>query len=905
MTAIQAKVDKLTTELEGLLNLLGLNVEPVQLGKQLMPETSSMIKEPLVFGRDSERDLVIDLLHVPLTNSSSYSSGKTTAAAFTSKSRAKKLKGESSTTGLRNQTINTYGVVSVLPIVGIGGVGKTTLVQLVYNDTRVKTHFGLRMWVCISDVFDIKKIIKDIIECATDGVCDMSRSLNVLQGELRKILMKQKFLLVLDDIWPNAIDEWQTFFAPFRNVLEGSVILVTTRFATIVNLATNTRTIELKGLPEDTFLEFFNICAFGTDCAESYPKLQVIGQDVASRLCGSPLAAKTLGRLLNMELTERHWITVQNSELWELPHQDNEILPALQLSYLYLPPELKRCLALCSMFPKGYRFERDEIVDIWVTHGFVLPEGSMHPEELGVAYLDDLRSRFLLQTDPRFRDLSRYVMHDLIHAMAQSVSLDECFLLQDKNYPNQRKIPPTVRHMSIEVHSEAHNRMADIHHLDKLHSLRFGTRSKVRISWLNKLSNILFLSLKGCELKNLPESICVLNHLRHLDISHSRIIELPDSFRCLYSLQVLNASHSRLRTIPDGITTLVNLRNLALPGNASHNMSTKSGLGNLCSLRNLSYFTVGEGNGRRISELKNMNQLREMLSIKSFANVQSMEETAEARIVDKQYLKVLIIHWRQCRFFPKEHEHDNSNTLEGLHPHSRIERLVLEGFRFDNLAPSWLTPENLPSLRNLDLSHCSLKYLSMPLGFPITTLRLSWCCGLRNLDQCLDPEHLPFVKSIELDWCPNLVSVPVHSFVGFVFLQDLRIHQCFKLVCPREMVLPPALRRLSVSFCGELGNSFPDCLENLNFLTLLHLEACLTIRLIRLNSINTNMLSCLVLRHCSELSSIEGSGALLYMKYVDILSCPKLTGISQPFKRNKLEKVEETELLEFIKPRKE
>jgi hypothetical protein len=144
------------------------------------------------------------------------------------------------------------------------------------------------------------------------------------------------------------------------------MILVTTRSPNVADLVAtnNCKPIQLEGLDRDIFWEFFSKCSFGEERPESYPQLQDIGHNIASRLCGSPLAAKTIGRLLNMELTVQHWETVRNSELWELPHRENEILPALQLSYLYLPQELKRCFAFCCMFPKDYSFERDEIVDI-------------------------------------------------------------------------------------------------------------------------------------------------------------------------------------------------------------------------------------------------------------------------------------------------------------------------------------------------------------------------------------------------------------------------------------------------------------------------------------------------------------------------------------------------------------
>ncbi|XP_052155464.1 putative disease resistance protein RGA3 [Oryza glaberrima] len=490
----QDKLDKAMDDLERALKPLGLKMEKVQ----HMPETSSVIGVPQVFGRDKERDLVIEKLgvcsmigcdneqdqmieslHVPLTRSGGAARAKGKRAAVgtvaTSASRAKQLKRESIRARPRLAQAKFVSNVSVLPIVSIGGVGKTTLAQFIYNDPRVEAHFGKRIWVCISDLFNKKRITKEIIESITRKEYKSSNSLDALQ------------------------DEWETFFAPLRYGFEGSMILVTTRSPDVANLvaSNNCNPFRIEGLDRDIFWEFFKKCAFGKQCPESYPQLHDIGRSVASRLCGSPLAAKTIGRLLNMELTVQHWKTVQNKELWELPNRDNDILPALQLSYLHLPQELKSCFAFCSMFPKGYSFERDEIVGMWVAQGFVAPEGSMRLEDIGIRYLDDLRGRFLLQTDTNCLDQSRYVMHDLIHDMAQSISADKCFLMQDLSYQNQRRMPHAVRHMSVKVDSESLSQTRDIQYLNKLHSLKFGTILMFEITWFNQLSNILFLSLKA------------------------------------------------------------------------------------------------------------------------------------------------------------------------------------------------------------------------------------------------------------------------------------------------------------------------------------------------------------------------------------------------------------------------
>ncbi|CAL4996482.1 unnamed protein product [Urochloa decumbens] len=905
----QGKLNTVMAEAEEVLRLVGLDrVEPVQ----VMPTTTEIITASRVFGRDTERDQVMEILGVNLTidrademnqvitqlglgvpfttgMSAGSSKGMSTEAAghggvaTSTPNSAKRLKVNSSSF--------TGGDVSVLPIFGIGGMGKTTLAQLIYNDERVRAHFTATIWVCVSDLFDIERMTKEMVLTISEPNFDSSCNLGGLQAKLKEKLKSHKFLLVLDDIWQITKQQWEFFYAPLRHGLEGSMILVTTRHENIAHLVStsNCKPVQLEGLPDDIFWEFFKRCAFDKVEPESYPHLQEIGRRIASRLCGTPLAAKTLGRLLNSNLTKQHWMNINNSELWEQEQKEGEILPALRLSYLYLPVELRRCFAFCSIFPKDYSFKRHEIVNIWVAEGFVAPLGSMHLEDVGIRYLDELRSRCLFQTDPKFPNKDRYVMHDLIHDTAQYVSIHECFSVKDLSGMTNKP-----RHMSVEVDGKSLSTMANIQNLNKLRSLRFGTKLDIQITWFSHLSNILFLSLEGCKLKCLPQSICELNSLRYLDISKSDIEQLPAKLWCLCSLQVVDASNSCLRTVHQDVTKLINLRQLALPAKASIALSKVHGLGKLSCLRNLSYFTVGSPKGA-IGELKGMNQLRGTLCIKSVYMVKSKEEAAEARLVDKKFLEALDLNWergtRNVERRPIENE-----VIEGLCPNERIECIKLHGFGGDRL-PGWFNPKHLQNLRSLELSHCVyVETLSVPhfaggaqggcsndivsRAFThLTCISLVRCSGLKNLDQFLSPKNLPSVESILLESCFNLESIPAHTFVGFVRLRDLRLSYCTSLVCPqaREMVLPPSLQRLCIESCGQLERSFPSCLEELTSLTVLDLTRCDNIESIPLDSIPCrNMLKLLSLNSCKKLSSIGGSGIPSSIEYVSIRDCPKL-----------------------------
>ncbi|BFG19410.1 hypothetical protein CerSpe_056840 [Prunus speciosa] len=153
----------------------------------------------------------------------------------------------------------------VIPIVGMGGLGKTAFAQLVYNDENIKTHFDTRIWVCVSDPFEEIKVAKAIVEVLNKGDNRInSTSLQPLLECINEYISGKKFFLVLDDVWNPTLSNWEPLMEALQNSAIGSRILVTTRKETVATVigATPDHVIHLNILSDQHCLQLFNKIAF-------------------------------------------------------------------------------------------------------------------------------------------------------------------------------------------------------------------------------------------------------------------------------------------------------------------------------------------------------------------------------------------------------------------------------------------------------------------------------------------------------------------------------------------------------------------------------------------------------------------------------------------------------------------
>ncbi|KAM3299752.1 hypothetical protein ACQJBY_040981 [Aegilops geniculata] len=713
--------------------------------------------------------------------------------------------------------------VSVLPIVGPGGIGKTTFTQHLYNDSRTEEHFTVMVWVCVSTDFDVLKLTRQIHNCipATETETGTeTTNLDRLQKSIARRLKSKRFLIVLDDIWKcNSEDEWKTLLAPFtKGEAKGSMILVTTRFPKLAGMMKTVDPVELQGLESNDFFTFFEACIFGEHKPRDYEdELDGIAREIASKLKGSPLAAKTVGRLLKKNLSREHWNGVLHNHEWRNQKSDNDIIPSLKISYDYLPFYMKKCFSYCALFPEDYRFSNSEINRFWIAIGII---DSSHPRDKN--YMEGLvENGFLMKgvyEKPPFDEY--YVMHDLMHELSRSVSAQECLNISDPDF-RAEAIPQSIRHISITIQNrydekfrEEMRKLKGRIDIVNLRTLMFFREYEERTTEILKDTfketnglRVLFIPVESLE--SLPQSFSKLIHLQYLKIRspYGREMALPSTLSRFYHLKFLDLSRwYGSSNLPKDISRLVNLRDLLAMEELHSNVPE---VGKMKYLRELKEFHVKkESTGFDLRELGELRELGGTLSIHNLENVATKEEARSAKLVLKRDLKELTLVWGRAQ--PTDIDAD---ILDALQPHSNLRtlRIMNQG---GTTCPSWLCPEiwvnnlealhlegvswgtlppfgQLPYLRELSLKSISGVLKIGPdyggvTGKCLLQLKKVVFHDLPDLVQwVVEPNcHMfPSLESIYCRNCPNLCVMPL-SECSITSLSRLRIEGCPKLSLP-------------------------------------------------------------------------------------------------------------------------
>nr|XP_004513775.1 putative disease resistance protein RGA3 [Cicer arietinum] len=635
--------------------------------------------------------------------------------------------------------------LSVIPIVGIGGLGKTTLAKCVFNDKSVVESFPLKMWVCVSDDFTLKHVLLKILNSATDTdpnpiLQDSFKDFDTEQLQIHiRNKLSQKFLLVLDDVWNEDRAKWEEL----KDIIQVDVgaqeskIIVTTRSHTIANMMGTCSSYILQGLSREDSLSVFVKWAFREGEEKNYPELIEIGEEIVQKCGGLPLALRTLGSSLFLKSDIDDWKFVKDNEIWNLPQKKDDILPAIKLSYDQLPSYLKRCFACFSLFRKDIQFYSFNVTALWEALGFLpSPKKDKSVEEIGYQILRELQSISFLQDFVDYGNSCAFKLHDLVHDLSLYVAVDEFQTLKFRS----ESVFENVLYLSFNKNNN--DLLGQIPIPTRLRSILFprGANNEAFLNTLlSRCKFLRVLQINYSTYKSLPSSIGKLKHLRYLNLQDNKALKsLPDVVCKLQNLLTLNFQRcKKLRLLPNGIGKLISLRRLQITTKQTNIPNNE-----IAKLTSLEIFSVVSC--RNLEELLEGIQLPNLRSllIASCRNLKSLP----FHVVPN--LKGLWIY--NCKNMNLSLDHDN----------------------------------DIPNLR---LESLRLEYLPQLVTFP------QWLQGCASR-----------LKSLDLKSCENLEVLP-KWFSTLIYLKTFLIKNCPKLLLlPDDMHCLKNLEYLKIEGCVEL-----------------------------------------------------------------------------------------------------
>ncbi|KAF8667220.1 hypothetical protein HU200_052882 [Digitaria exilis] len=717
--------------------------------------------------------------------------------------------------------------IIILPIYGVGGIGKTTFARLIYNDTKFRDYS--QVWVYVSTRFDLCKIGNSIIS-QLSGKENQANDLELIKCCLTKLLNGKNILIVLDDLWQNNTIE----LVDLKDMLDPGdskkrIVLVTTRSEEIAKkMCINIKPYKIQALEDEMCLDIIKQKS-DFEGRHDKEKLEGIGKDIARKCGGVALAAQTLGSMLqSMEYDQ--WISVRDSDIWnETISNDlslpNHVLASLKLSYLTMDKSLKFCFKYCAIFPKGHKIVKRDIIYQWISLGFIEPTLLSSPLELCEKYIVRLLGLSFIQYSISLSTYQQYgvhdivfTMHDLVHDLATSLLGDE---ILDQSRPGNTNANSSKYALILNCSK----------------SLESCTTSPASLSALR------FLDYEGSELSGF--SFESAKSLQVLDLSECSIQKLPDSISRLTQLRYLNAPRIRGRMVPECITSLSNLSYLSLRGSYAI-LALPQSIGRLEGLVYLDLSgcvgikelpeSIGGMEGLVHLDLSGCMGIKELPE--SFGNLTSLEH------LDFAYCEN-VIGLSQCLARLTKLQHLNllhCKNIEDL----PIALGSLTELRYLNLSDSSRLSGNRCSEAAFLGSLTKLRYLNLSSRKkPMSKLSLP-----QSLDSLTELEYL------DLSYNMNIGKLPA-SFQKLCSLVHLDLSGCFFLKgIPEALNGLTKLQYLNLSrvprFLGT--RQVQEVFGNLSELRYLNLHGCLSVR--GLPYPGQDEINCLLGRICT-LSNLE------------------------------------------------
>lgn len=474
---------------------------------------------------------------------------------------------------------------------------------------------------------------------------------------------------------------------------------------------------------------------------------------------------------------------------------------------------LKDFMSFCSLLPRYYEFSKDILVSQWMTGGLIeLGEYKM-TEEVYAKCFDTL-----VEMDYFVPSEYDYIFDRMKYRVGDG-----------KKFDSKMINTSVVEHTSISF-----KELGVLKQYSCLQTLviydSYGV-DHLPSDIFSELKTLKILNLSGTNVAALPSSIENLKELRLLDMSKTPIRWLPDTI-CYFSLlHTLNLDGClELDRLPKCMNKLTNLQHLVL--DMSRLQSIPIGMGNLSKLQTLNMFSVGVDDGRRVTELKDLNKLRGSFSLLNLENIRSKEEASDACLHKKTGLRKIELHWSDIQDEKCESEEE---ILESLQPPSSTQELKIL-FYSGGVLPSWICNPSFSELASIVLDECkycsslpflgelpSLKSLSIVENNVLTEIGSSFFRLRANPYREAFPKleklsfesmfklekwtgfedgDFPSLRLLIIEYCPVFVGLPFLSRLSS--LSGLEIRYCPEFSCLPEDGLPASLESLMIKQSPKL-----------------------------------------------------------------------------------------------------
>ncbi|XP_022845056.1 putative late blight resistance protein homolog R1A-10 [Olea europaea var. sylvestris] len=701
--------------------------------------------------------------------------------------------------------------LEVISIVGMPGLGKTTLAKMMFRDSTIKYEFYNRVWVFVSQEYSRKDVFLNILRHFDPPSDDMYKMDDEeLAGKIRHVLEKEKYIIFMDDVWSN--EAWDGLKIAFPDKKNGSRILLTTRMKTVARHAKrNLEPHDLRFLDDKESWELLKWKALHSkECPE---ELEGDGKHIAKECKGLPLAIVVIGGILRDNNNEIHWWknVARSVDAYIVSDQEKTMANFIEMSFNHLPYHLKACFLYFGMFPEDFQIPVWKLVRLWIAEGFIQEIEGISLEGRAEEYLEDLVNRNLVMVGERRLNgkIKTCHVHDMLHVFCRMQAAEENFFHEIKQFDPSKYSPSDhewQKHRRLCIHSCVYSYLSskpigpNVRSFLCFSSDDFDLPPADISSISGNFELLRVLDGKAIYFPRFPNDLTELIHLRYLVLScHFKI--LPETFSRLWNLQtVIVQTSSRTLEIKADIWKMMRLRHLKTNSNTSSslpvpllaNKSTNAEgsliNGNVRTLSTLSPQSCTQDIFARIPNLKKLG-IRGPLAnlLNSFDIVGKLDYLENLKLLNDVHPKPpsegKIARFPQKYQFPP-----------------KLNKLTLENTRLDWKHMSTLGMlDSLEILKLRDYAFDGERWQAEDGGFRVLkvlqmgrTNLVTWVASAR---------HFPRLKSLYLRHCSKLGEVPV-GLADVSSLQIIDLHRTNKSAAASAM----EIQKLKKAMQGQQTN---------------------------------------------------------------------------------------------------